>query len=748
MERLKRNLGAKLAAGIVFVVSSVFMVLSALFGIIACEGEIYKPGGVEEFREYILYSIAQNYEYRALGYYNSYIIKGDDVDKEYFEEYFSEDNCNYAFKIEPLNDADSKYPVLKNYDCENYQYSYSLQHAFDIFAGHDEFTFDISKEDIYNDYVEENEDVYPEYFNGEYYINEVDEEYFITNGEIEYRLNDNPDFKKAYAEFKDRLESRYSRWELYSTYDEAEERFILKAEGYDYVYFKITSYVKADLTAHDAFYSSILLKYYDKYIDIALNAAIPVFIISLILAAVCVVFLIAAAGHRKGTDGVSENLFDRIPYDVLLAGYGCIIAAFLAAINGYYFYDIIVPAVAAAALAVCLIPVMLVTTSTRIKTREIFRNTVIFKILKWVLGIIKRIFAKLTGVIKYLWHNLNIYARFMGVFVIIAFLELLVIAATGVYNMGALFICWFFEKLILGFVLAVAVINMNRLKVGAAEIAKGNIDYEIDTDKMFWEFKIHGDNLNSIRDGIQDAVEERMKSERMKTELITNVSHDIKTPLTSIISYVDLLKKENIDSDKAEEYIEVLDRQSARLKKLISDLIDASKASTGNMQVELAETDIRVLLEQALGEFAEKLDKRGLRPVISYQTDNTMAIADGKLLWRTFDNLINNIVKYAQDNTRVYIDLENENHSIDDGSGYIKRAAMIKVTFKNISKEELNVSGDELMERFVRGDSSRNTEGSGLGLSIAKSLVEIQNGKLEIVVDGDLFKVVLLLVRA
>lgn len=262
-----------------------------------------------------------------------------------------------------------------------------------------------------------------------------------------------------------------------------------------------------------------------------------------------------------------------------------------------------------------------------------------------------------------------------------------------------------------------------------------------------WEFRQHGENLNCIKEGIQLAVDERMRSERMKTELITNVSHDIKTPLTSIISYVDLLEKEQLENEKAAEYIGVLERQSARLKKLIQDLIDASKASTGNLTVNKEKTDVRVLLEQAMGEFIDKLSARELNIKINYNTEPVEVMADGRHLWRIFQNLINNITKYAQSNTRVYIDVDDVNDETGGSRDADGKKNMLRIIFRNISENELNITGNELMERFVQGDSSRNTEGSGLGLSIAKSLAELQGGKMEIIVDGDLFKVVLLLVR-
>lgn len=221
-----------------------------------------------------------------------------------------------------------------------------------------------------------------------------------------------------------------------------------------------------------------------------------------------------------------------------------------------------------------------------------------------------------------------------------------------------------------------------------------------------------------------------MKSERFRTELITNVSHDIKTPLTSIINYVDLLQKEDIDNEKVREYLDVLDRQSSRLKKLIQDLLEASKASTGSINVELEELDAAVMLSQVAGEYKEKFEKNNLDLIIKNDVTPVMIQADGRHLWRVFDNLMNNINKYAQPGTRVYIDI------IPKDSGAI-------ITFKNVSATPLNISSDELKERFVRGDSSRNTEGSGLGLSIAESLMKLMNGTLELTVDGDLFKVTL-----
>ena len=255
-------------------------------------------------------------------------------------------------------------------------------------------------------------------------------------------------------------------------------------------------------------------------------------------------------------------------------------------------------------------------------------------------------------------------------------------------------------------------------------------DYKIDTSYMFPEFRDFCDSLNNISAGMQNAVDEKMKSERMRTELITNVSHDIKTPLTSIINYVDLIKKEQPENEKIKEYVAVLDRQSSRLKKLIEDLVEASKASSGSLKVELSECDAGVLLSQTVGEFDERLKNAELTPVLTIPDMPVKIMADGRHLWRVLENLTGNVCKYSLPGTRVYMDL-----TVRD-----KKAV---ITFKNISKYPLNISGDELMERFVRGDTSRNTEGSGLGLSIARSLTELQGGDMKIDIDGDLFKAAL-----
>jgi signal transduction histidine kinase len=265
---------------------------------------------------------------------------------------------------------------------------------------------------------------------------------------------------------------------------------------------------------------------------------------------------------------------------------------------------------------------------------------------------------------------------------------------------------------------------------GVHKMNNGSLDHKIPTKYLFGSFRDFAVELNKLSDSAVVAAQNQLKSERMKTELITNVTHDIKTPLTSLINYVDLLQKPRTEQEEA-AYLEVLSRQSLRLKKLIDDLMEMSKASTGNLTVDIGAIDAVEAVNQALGEFSGKFAKARLIPVFAASQEPVMMHADGRLVWRVLSNLLGNAVKYAMPGTRVYIDTARV-----DGR--------VLISIKNISAEPLNVSSEELMERFVRGDASRNTEGSGLGLNIAKSLMEVQKGQLSLLVDGDLFKVTLL----
>lgn len=270
-----------------------------------------------------------------------------------------------------------------------------------------------------------------------------------------------------------------------------------------------------------------------------------------------------------------------------------------------------------------------------------------------------------------------------------------------------------------------------QLRKGVQAMARGNLQEKVQTKHLRGSFLDAANHLNDMAGVVQLAVQEQMKSERMKTELITNVSHDLKTPLTSIINYTDLLQKPHSKEEET-AYLQVLERQALRLKKLVGDLVDMSKASTGNMTAQISQVDATETVRQALGEFADKLERAGLHVVLNCPQKSVMLLADGQLLWRVLSNLLGNVVKYAMPGTRVYLDLT------ETGC----------IILKNISNEPLNIPAEELMERFVRGDAARNTEGSGLGLNIAQSLMQLQKGTMEVQVEGDLFLVRLTLPSA
>ena len=591
---------------------------------------------------------------------------------------------------------------------------------------------------------------YPLNLNNLYVYGNGNDIYVNIDNTIDYRLADSSKYQFVYDNLMNKTKDYDYVYRANWDYDTSTGIYIEKYDCGNYQDIILTYYVKSELSAYDHFGMSYRLKYMTQIYD----AALPVFVVCCVIILITFVYLVWAAGHKKNVEGIAVSGFDKLPYDVVLVVYGiaALFGLFLIAENGYSLRSMLVLSIPLC-IVVMLFPVFLNTTAVRFKIGSVLKNTVTVKVLKWIWKCTKKFFGQCKSLFGYLRENVNIVWKWVVGFVALGIFEFfLCMAFSDIESVVMLLIIDF---LVIGTVLVIAGINMNKLKEGAKKIAAGNVGYKLDTDHMLWEFKKHGETLNSINDGISVAVNERLKSEHMQTELITNVTHDIKTPLTSIISYVDLLSKEKLNNEKADEYVEVLSRQSERLKKLIDDLIEASKATTGNLKVEFSDVDVKVLLEQSLGEFSDKLEAKGLKPVVNFHTDDTVVRADGKHLWRVFDNLINNISKYAQENTRVYVDVERvvtdetiEGMTLDEivkNSYAGSSEEVLKVSFKNISKEELNISGDELMKRFVRGDKSRNTEGNGLGLSIAKSLMKLQDGDLEIIVDGDLFKVILIL---
>lgn len=352
----------------------------------------------------------------------------------------------------------------------------------------------------------------------------------------------------------------------------------------------------------------------------------------------------------------------------------------------------------------------------RIKARNLWKNS----ILRWICSFIYRIFSNLHC----LWRRLIMF----GGFVLIHWIAILCWPSGfwGILMLAA-------EGAALVYLVHEAV-GREKIKTGIMKISGGEVDYKIPTEELRREQKIIGEQINSIGEGLDAAMEERMKSERLKTDLITNVSHDIKTPLTSIINYVDLLKKENFEDPKIQRYLEILESKAQRLKTLTEDVVEASKVSSGNISLEYMNINFVEMIQQTSGEFEEKFKARNLTEVMNISEEEAYIRADGRRTWRILENIYNNAAKYAMEGTRIYADMK----VIDN---------QVTFSLKNISQQQLNISADELTERFIRGDISRSTEGSGLGLSIAKTLTEMQGGKFELYLDGDLFKVTIVFPR-
>ena len=455
----------------------------------------------------------------------------------------------------------------------------------------------------------------------------------------------------------------------------------------------------------------------------------------------CLAFLFMAAGRRKGEEGVRLNLLDKIPLDLYAAG--CFALAFvwlllfvdLTESMGFFFafspegltFVAFIMLVFYLAGVVALAPFLSFATRVKSGGGIWWRNTVIYMALRLCLRVLRWCWDKIKAFCRGAWYmTTKIPIVWRTALIVAAVLLINILLAMFAWDTDSALILWILFMALVFLLACFGAWQMKSLKAAGEKLAAGEFEYKADTKHMYWEFKHHAENLNSIGDGMAAAVEQRMKSERLKTELITNVSHDIKTPLTSIINYVDLLERPHTPEEGA-EYLEVLERQSKRLKKLTEDLVEASKASTGNMSVTLAPTNTLEIINQSLAEYGQRMEAGKLSVLINVPEPAPAVRADGRLLWRVMDNLFNNVVKYAMPETRVYVDVRTS-----EGNAVI--------SVKNISRAALNVSAGELMERFVRGDASRSTEGSGLGLSIAKSLTELQHGQFNISTDGDLFK--------
>ena len=441
--------------------------------------------------------------------------------------------------------------------------------------------------------------------------------------------------------------------------------------------------------------------------------------LSFLLGVLLFIFLLRAAGHRKNTEEIVPSFVDKIPFDVFTVLVIAAIAVFMTPLmSGFDWPEILFALIPCILLIGLTFLLWCLSFAVRVKLGTLWSGCLLVRFCRWL-------WKGLTTLVRHLpilWKwGLGLAAA--------AFIDL-IFRMNAVWSENRATFFWFLFWLLAAAATLYAVLAFRRLRLGAKEIASGNLSSTVNEKNLILDFKDHAHDLNHIRDGLNEALEKRLQSERFRTELITNVSHDIKTPLTSIVNYVDLLQKEEPKTEKQQEYLEVLDRQSGKLKKLIEDLIEASKASSGAMAVDLQPCDLSILLDQTAGEYAERLEKAQLDLVLQKPDTPVTVLADGRHLWRVFDNLMNNIVKYALPGTRVYLRLQ-------------ENGGAAEVTFRNISREPLTMDVRELTERFVRGDASRHTEGNGLGLAIAMSLMRLQKGEMDISLDGDLFKVTL-----
>ena len=478
--------------------------------------------------------------------------------------------------------------------------------------------------------------------------------------------------------------------------------------------------------------------FFDKYLTVFLTLSA--------LALAALIWILWTAGHSPKEDGIAvtwqEKIFMEGYAAAMLAAGGFLTYAGLMVADSAYWYSVyyfsstaenynsyklysslgFMGAAALLTVAAGAGTLLLRTISVRLKAGCLGKTTLLCRVAAWTVRTVHEFVRSLPIT----WKAVVAVMGY-SVFSLWLFTQ-------GRYYGEFMLIYWFLQLMLLVFV-AWWTLHYSRLRRGTKTIAKGDLEYQIDTRRMPHDLRLQAEDLNNISAGLSSAVDEKMRSERFKAELITNVSHDLKTPLTSIINYVNLLKSTEQTDPKAVEYIEVLDRKSQRLKKLTEDLVEASKASTGVLPVAREKIGMSQLIDQALGEWEEKLTDRKLTLVTTLPEGETWVYADGRHLWRVIDNLLSNCAKYAMEGTRIYLDLER-------GKG------QVVLSVKNISRDPLNVPADRLMERFVRGEESRSTEGSGLGLSIARSLTELQGGTFGLAVDGDLFKAIVTLPQA
>lgn len=453
----------------------------------------------------------------------------------------------------------------------------------------------------------------------------------------------------------------------------------------------------------------------------------PIFAMSysILMLFIIAVYLIWAIGHKKNKEGIYLSNFDNFSYGIIFIVVSIVIATFMTIGRECLAnIDIFTLVIALISYLICYIAcaVIGITTIKRLKARSFIKTTLTYKTCKWI----KKKVKETSNLI--LW-NKEITTKLIIYYISFLVISLFLIVATATTMGFCVILLLIFWVLVLYLMLNYAK-QLNNIKQNLKSIYEGKQEIKIETTNLEKNLKEMAEYINSLSLGLTKAVEESLKSERMKTQLITNVSHDIKTPLTSIINYVDLLKKEEMPNEKVKEYLRILDNKSQRLKRLTEDLVEASKATSGNIKLNIENINLKELIKQISGEFEDKFNEKNLELILQIPKEAVQIKADSRYLYRVIENMYTNIMKYALEGSRVYVDI-------------LKNNEKVQIELKNISKAKLNIKAEELMQRFVRGDTSRNTEGSGLGLSIAESLTKLQGGNFSIHLDGDLFKVVI-----
>ena len=558
-----------------------------------------------------------------------------------------------------------------------------------------------------------------EYKNFKYLI--IDNKNSVAYTNVEHTM-----FTDSIEEIKERL----AKNSIYWNYEKGNVNTSIEKLKLEEIRYK-SIYKSIDDAKKFSVYTSLEndLTYYDQYrtnktvfdmAQILYKPALYLLPLSIIAVLVLLIMNCFLIGLRNENGEVILNAFDKTPLLValiilfILFMIGC---GFLIALTSENLTLILSGTAIGAVIGYISFVFFLETIIKRIKSRTLFRNTITYRILRWI----KSLITSMT-------RNANMTVKLILIFIAFGILNIIGFSLSisepiGIFILIAIWV-YAFAKM------HQWLVRYIEIKNAINEIYMGNTEVHLDEKRYKGSLNSMAIQVNDIAGGLSNAIQEKLKSERLKTELITNVSHDIKKPLTSIINYVDLLKKEKMPNEQAEEYLNILDNKSQRLKRLTEDLVEASKASSGNIKLNIEKLNVNELLKQVSGEFEDKFKSRNLEEVMSLPEKNVYINADSRYMYRILENMYSNISKYAMDNTRVYIDVIPNNNRIT-------------IQMKNISKEKLNISTEELMQRFVRGDSARNTEGSGLGLSIATSLTTLQGGTFNIYLDGDLYKVII-----